>query len=72
MGFPVVVAYYIKLARKASWQRNLILYSVIMSVTFHHVCHTLLVRGTSQVAAILKGRGSYKGMNTRRQGWGYR
>lgn len=38
-----------------------------MGVASHHSCHILLVRSSSQVGPTLKERGSYKGINTRKQ-----
>lgn len=39
-----------------------------MEVTFHHLCHIILIRNKSDVALTLKRRELHKGMNTRR--WG--
>ena len=50
--------------------RNLVLCNVMMDMTCHHLCHSILVRSISQVPAILRGKGLHKGMNIRRQGWG--
>lgn len=39
-----------------------VLCNLITEVTFHHLCHILLVRSKTWVLPILKGRGLYKGV----------
>jgi hypothetical protein len=45
-----------------------VLYNFILKVTFYHYWHALVITSNSKVVRLtLKGKGSYKGMNTRKQ-----